>query len=263
MKLALAQMRVRPGEVDINLARAREVVAAAAAGGADLVLLPEALPFGWMDPSANGAAGAVPEGRHFQAFASWARENKVYLCSGLVERCGSTLFNAAVLISPEGKLLLHHRKIHELAIAHNCYGLGDRLGVVDTEHGRLGVAICADGFAPGQVITRSLALMGAQLILSPSAWAVPPEHDNAATPYGKLWIDNYGAVARKYNTWIAGCSNVGAIRSGPWGGHKCIGCSLLIGPGGVIKIQGPYGENAEETIFADISLSPVTRTSAE
>jgi predicted amidohydrolase len=177
----------------------------------------------------------------------------------LVERADGAIYNAAVLISPEGRVCLHHRKIHELEIAHACYAPGNRLGVVDTPLGRLGVMICADAFAPGQVISRTLGLMGADIILSPCAWAVPPEHDNAKEPYGQLWRDNYGPVARDFRLWIAGVSNVGPINTGPWAGRKCIGCSMLVGPDGKVALQGPYGENAETILYAEIALKPRRR----
>lgn len=56
--------------------------------------------------------------------------------------------------------------------------------------------------------------MGAQIILSPCAWAVPPDHDNVIEPYGQLWLDNYSPVARDFKMWIAGTSNVGVITGG-------------------------------------------------
>jgi predicted amidohydrolase len=117
--------------------------------------------------------------------------------------------------------------------------------------------ICADAFARGQVLARSLALMGTEVILSPCAWAVPADHDSARDPYGQLWRDNYGPVARDFRIWIAGTSNVGALTTGPWAGRKCIGCSLLVGPDGNEVLMGPYGENAEAILYADVT--PVRR----
>jgi predicted amidohydrolase len=263
MKLALVQMRIEPGEADLNLARAERLTREAAERGAEIVLLPEALPFGWMDPSSGSLAEEIPNGKYSRSLSELARELRIYLCAGLVERSGQKVFNAAVLISPKAEVLLHHRKIHELGIAHDCYALGDRLGVAETEFGRIGLMICADGFAPGQAIGRTLGLMGAQIILSPCAWAVRPDYDNVATPYGKLWIDNYGPVARDYGVWVAGCSNVGPVRSGPWAGHKCIGCSLVVGADGEVKARGTYGEEAEETIFVDVACKTGRRRSAD
>jgi predicted amidohydrolase len=255
-KLALVQMAIFPGQTSRNMAHALELVRAAAGNGAQVVLLPEALPFGWMDPSAKEEASAVPDGTHCLQLREAAKELSVFICAGLVERAGDHLFNSAVLINDRGEVLLHHRKINELEIARTLYALGDRLGVAETPFGRIGLMICADAFAPGQVISRTLALMGAQVILSPCAWAVPPDHDNTRTPYGQLWIDNYGPVAREFHIWMAGCSNVGPIQSGPWAGHFCIGCSMVMGPDGTPRVRARYGVQAEEILYLDIPAIP-------
>jgi len=249
-------MRVDGGRKEDNLARAEERVAEAAHAGAEVVLLPEALTFGWTHPSAAAKAEPIPGGDSCHRLAECARRHGVYVCAGLVEAVEKQVFNAAVLLGPDGQLLLHHRKIYELEIAHECYALGDRLQVANTPLGTFGLMICADAFAPGQVIARSLALMGADMILSPCAWAVPADHDNSREPYGQLWRDNYGPVARDFSVWVAGASNVGAISKGPWAGRKCIGCSLLVGPDGREVLMGPYGVDAEVILYAEVNLQP-------
>lgn len=255
-KLALVQMRVEPGEKASNLEHAAQLVTEAARSGAHLVVLPEASTVGWTDARSATHADAIPDGESVQQLSELARRHQIHLCAGLVERSGQQVFNAAVLLGPRGDLSLHHRKIFELDIAHDGYALGDRLQVADTALGRIGVMICADAFAPGQVISRTLGLMGADLIISPCAWAVPAGHDNVTEPYGQLWQDNYGPVARDFSIWIAGVSNVGPITSGPWRGRKCIGSSLLVGPDGKAVLQGPYGEDAETILYADIKPVP-------
>ena len=255
-KLALVQMRVIGGEKGANLARAVERIAEAARAGASVVVLPEAMTCGWTHSSAWTDADDIPGGFSFCALAQAARSHSIYVCAGVIERSGHRLFNAAVLIGPDGQLLLHHRKLNELSFAHELYALGDRLQVVRTPLASFGLMICADGFATGQVLTRSLGYMGADVILSPSAWAVPANHDNSQEPYGQLWVDNYSPVARDFRLWIAGVSNVGWITDGPWRGRKCIGCSLVVGPSGEVVLQGPYGVEAETILYVDISPEP-------
>lgn len=254
LKLALAQILVEGGRKAANLQRAERAIADAAGSGAQVVLLPEALNLGWTHPAAETEADAIPGGESCSRLRAAARAHEVYVCAGLVERAGKRIFNSAVLLAPDGQLLLVHRKLNELEIGHRLYAQGDRLGVVPTPLGCLGVMICADAFARGQVVGRALGLMGADLILSPSAWAVPAGHDNAREPYGRLWLDNYGPVARDYRLWIAGVSNVGPLAAGPWQGRQCIGCSLLVGPDGRQVLQGPYGVQAEALLLAVLEL---------
>lgn len=254
VRLAMAQMRVDGGAKTANLARAADRIAAAAAGGADIVLLPEVLDLGWTHGSARTLAAEVPDGDACRTLADAARAGGVYVCAGLVERDGERVYNSAVLLGPGGDLLLRHRKLNELDIAHDCYDQGDRLGVCHTPLGTLGVLICADAFADRYCLSRALGYMGADIILSPSAWAVPPEYDNDARPYGAEWRDAYRAVARDFSLWFAGVSNVGTVDDGPWRGWSCIGCSLLVGPDGAPAVAGPYGADADALLWADIEV---------
>jgi predicted amidohydrolase len=255
-KLALVQMQVAGGRKEANLKRAGAMIAKAAAGGADVILLPEAMNLGWTHPSSPQEADPVPDGRTCAVLRAAARQHQCYVCSGLVERDGEKVFNSAVLINPRGEVLLLHRKLNELEIGHSYYDQGDRLGVVHTPVGTLGVMICADGFAHGQVISRALGYMGAQVVLSPSAWAVPADHDNQKEPYGALWRQCYQPVAKDFRLWIAGASNVGWLTAGPWEGWKCIGCSLVVGPTGEVILQGPYGAEVETILHVEVEPWP-------
>ena len=252
MKLALVQMLVEPGRKESNLARAEVRIAEATSRGAEIILLPEAMPLGWTHPSARTEADGVPDGESCARLRRTAKTHGVFVCAGIIERAGKKVFNAAVLINPAGKVIIHYRKIHELELAHDLYARGDRLSVAETPFGKIGLMICADSFAPGQSISRTLALMGAKLLLSPCAWAVPADHDNAREPYGQLWLDNYCPVARDFGVTIVGASNVGPITAGPWQGRKCIGNSLVIGRDGQEIARGPYGENAEASLMIEI-----------
>lgn len=255
-RLAMVQMHVEGGDPAGNLERAAHRVDEAVRAGAQVVLLPETMDLGWTHPSALTGADSVPEGAVCSFLRSLARRHGIYLCSGLTERAGDQTFNAAVLISPAGDVILHHRKLNELDIAHDCYAQGDRLAVAATPLATFGLMICADAFARGQVISRTLGMMGADVILSPCAWAVPSDHDNAREPYGQLWFDNYGPVARDFRVWIAGCSNVGPITAGPWQGRHCIGSSLVMTPDGKPALWGPYGVDAEKVLLEDVRPEP-------
>lgn len=251
-RVALVQMRVTGGGMQENLARAEGLIASAAAGGAKLAILPEAMDVGWMHPSCRDLAEPVPGGEPARRLGEAAARHGIHVCAGLTERDGDRVYNAAILIDPHGKVICKHRKLNELAIAHGCYDQGNCLNVVPTELGMVGLMICADGFAEGQILSRSLGWMGADMIVSPCAWAVEADHDQTRTPYGDVWREVYMPVARDFSMWIIGVSNVGSITGGPWAGRKCIGCSLVIAPDGREVLQGPYGEDAEAVLFVEV-----------
>lgn len=259
-RVGMGQILVEGGRPDANLRRAADAIRAAAEQWCRLVVLPECLDLGWTDPSARKLAAHVP-GPHFDALAGAARDHRVHVAAGLVERAGDRLYNAAVLIAPTGELLLHHRKINELDIGLDLYSVGDRLGVVETELGTIGLSICADNFGSSLAIAHVLARMGAQLILAPSAWAVVADHDNTnhdntGERYGKRWRDSFTELARLYDVTVVGVSNVGPISGGPWRGRKCIGCSLAVGPGGEILAEAPYGADAETVAVIEVEPRP-------
>ena len=262
INLALGQMLVEGGKLHENLDRAGEMIQRAAAEGCRIVVLPECLDLGWTHPSARQLAEPIPGGAS-DRLAQAARDAGIYVVAGLTERFEDRIFNAAVLIAPEGEILLVHRKINILDIAQDLYATGDRLSVAHTPLGTIGVNVCADNFPDSLCLGHALARMGAQVLLSPSAWAVDADHDPVAEPYGELWRGAYAALARLYEMPVVGVSNVGRITAGPWQGRKCIGCSLAIGPSGETFAEAPYGETAEALIAVQVEMTTRRVTGTE
>jgi predicted amidohydrolase len=252
-RVGMAQMLVIGGQPGANLDRAERFVRDAASQNCRIVVLPECLDLGWTDPCARRLAQPIP-GPHSQQLAAAAAQNGIFVVAGLVERADDRLYNAAVLIDPSGKTLLVHRKINELEIAHDLYSIGDRLAVAHTELGTLAINVCADNFPNSLAIAHVLARMGAQLLLSPSAWAVDADHDNAQAPYGDRWRCVFRDLGRLYDLPVVAVSNVGWLSDGPWKGRKAIGCSMATNNRGEIITQGPYGESADALIVVDVPL---------
>ena len=186
------------------------------------------------------------------------------IACGLTERessdAGGRLYNAAVLISPAGEILLRHRKINELICAQTIYATGTSLGVVETELGIIGLNICADNFSSAAAIGHAQGMMGAQLIVSPSAWALDPHLDTPENADGLRWIEEtwvqpYQTLARAHDLAVVGVSNVGGrIAEGELAGRTGIGASLAVGRTGQILARAPYGSQAVsvQTIALDV-----------
>ncbi len=250
----MGQMLVQACQPAANLQRAMRCIADAAKAGCDLIVLPECLDIGWADSSARTRAQALP-GPHSALLCEAARQHGIFVAAGLVERAGPWLYNAAVLIDDTGQLCLVHRKINELhAVTGGLYAAGDRLAVAHTRLGVMGLSICADNLPDSLDIAAVLARMGAQVLLSPSAWAVPPDHDQASEPYGELWRGAYCTLAVRHGLPVVGVSSVGVMADGPWHGHRVIGCSLAMGGDGSVLAQGGYGEAAEQLIICTLPL---------
>ena len=253
MRVAMGQLLVEAGQPDANLGRAVNMIEGAARARSDIIVLPECLDIGWTHPGARQLAQPIP-GKYSETLSKAAQKYAIHVVAGLVERAGDKLYNAAVLIDSEGKIQLLHRKINELDIAADLYAVGDRLAVVGTKFGLIGVDICADNFPESLAIGHVLARMGAQIILSPSAWAVEPDYDNVKAPYGALWLTAYRQLSKLYDLPVVGVSGVGWLTDGPWKGWKLIGSSLAIASDGAVIMQGPFGEAAQTMIAVDIAL---------
>ncbi|WP_078063103.1 carbon-nitrogen hydrolase family protein [Solirubrum puertoriconensis] len=251
LRVGMAQLLVEGGEPHRNLERAAQMIAQAAQQGCELVLLPETLDFAWTHPSALTEAQPIP-GEFSARLCQEAKAHSIYVCAGLTERApDGRVFNAALLISPEGEILLKYHKINLLTVEQPFYEVGQTLNVVDTPLGKIGVNICADNYLDGLSIGHTLARMGAEIILSPSSWTVDYSLTEEDDPYQEKWVKPYKILASLYNVVVVGTTSVGYIVGGPYEGKKSVGCSLAVAADG-IKAQGTFNEFAGELIVADL-----------
>ncbi|MGC8570002.1 MAG: carbon-nitrogen hydrolase family protein [Caldivirga sp.] len=256
--VCMGQIKVVFNDVEGNLSRAVEAIRRSASMGCSIVVLPETLDIGWLNPDAVELAKSIP-GQYSDILVDAAKSHGVYVVAGLTERDNGKVYDSAILASPRGELMWKYRKINLTPEEQEIYEVGDKVGVVDTEYGRIGVDICIDNAPSNLVLAHSMARMGAIMILSPSGWAVPPTYDLSKESYldgsyGKHWIVSYTTMARLYDMAIIGVSSVGEMSKGPWKGWRLIGSSLAVGPGGIILVKGKEGPNAEDLIRVNVNV---------
>jgi predicted amidohydrolase len=116
LRVAAAQLAVGTSLAD-NIARARELIARAAAEGAQLVALPECFvgKYG-VSKFASYREPVLPQhapGGGASMLAACAKEFGVYLTGGIVEQhASSVLYNSMPVYGPDGELLSVYRKVH-------------------------------------------------------------------------------------------------------------------------------------------------------
>lgn len=250
VKVGMAQLLVEGGEPTRNLERAVEMIRRAAAKKCDILLLPEVFDLGWTDVSAKNEAEPIP-GPRSNLLCHEANKNEIYICAGLTEKLNDKVYNTAIFIDRKGEILLKYHKINLLLFEQEFYEVGQTLSVVDTEFGKVGIDICADNYRDALHIGHTLARMGTQLILSPSSWTVDYGMSENEDPYKTKWLEPYLILASLYNIVVIGATSVGYLISGPYEGEKSIGCSLAVGPHGVIK-QGQFNEFTSELVVVDV-----------
>lgn len=251
IRVSCIQFEPEFGAVDANMARASDLVRAAAAEGGRLIVLPELASTGYVFESAAEAAALaepVPDGPSTRAWAALAAELGVHIVAGIAESAGETLYNAAVIVGPEGYIGTY-RKAHLWDQENVFFARGD-LGfpVFDTALGKVGVAICYDGWFPETF--RQLALAGAEIVCIPTNWVPMPDQ-----PAGEAAMANtlHRAAAHSNGIFIACADRVGIERGQPFEGQ-----SLIIGPKGW-PLAGPASRDRTETVSALVDLDAAGR----
>ena len=173
MRIAVHQGPSPHGAREAGLAMIGRSLGAAAAAGADVLVMPEIFLPGYNQPGIAVAARSA---------ADWAgligprvAAAGAALVIGLPEAAEGAVFNAALAFGPEGQLLATCRKVQlygprEAAL----FRPGDSLVTVDIGGMRCGIMICYDvEFAPH---VAALAARGAGAILVPTANMMPFTH---------------------------------------------------------------------------------------
>ena len=121
-----------------------------------------------------------------------------FIFAGLTEKdnANNKNYNSAILIDKQGNILTKYRKINVLEQAFEFYEVGNKLEVIDTEFGKIGINICSDNYHDSIDIGYVLCRMGAEIILSPSSWTVDYNITEEMDPYKNKWIDQFLKISK-------------------------------------------------------------------
>jgi predicted amidohydrolase len=237
VRVAAVQMEPKLGEVAHNRTSILRKLREAASAGARLVVFPECALTGY-------AFGSLAEAMEFAEPVPGPSINKITAaCAelhsiavfGMLEHEGDRLFNACVLVGPEG-LIGSYRKVHLPFLGIDRFANpGDRPFAVHEAAGiRLGMHICYDGAFPE--VGRVLSLLGADLLVLPTNW---PKYSECAA-------DVMMACRALENVVYA----IAVNRVGEERGFRFIGRSAIFGTGG--ERLATASADKEEILYAEI-----------
>jgi N-carbamoylputrescine amidase len=164
-----------------NLRKATSLVLAAAAKGAQIVLLQELFETTYFCQKKidtyTRLAGSPDENPAIAHFRELAREHKLVIPISFYERHGDNLYNSLAVIDATGDVLGVYRKSHipeGPGYEEKYYFKPGDTGfmVWDTLYGRIGCGICWDQWFPETA--RCLCMMGAELLFFPTAIGSEP-----------------------------------------------------------------------------------------
>jgi predicted amidohydrolase len=256
MRVAAVQLSSTPDR-DRNLEAADRLTRAAAASGAELVLLPEKWPV--LGTPEQTAAGAEPlEGPALRWARGAARELGIDLIAGsIAERVeGARLgANTSVHVGPDGEDRAVYRKIHmfDVEVGGRTYresdheAPGDEVVLSELADGTgLGLTICYDLRFPE--LFRILAVRGARLLSVPAAFTETTTRDH--------WEVLLRARAIEDQCFVVAANQVGE----PAPGMRTGGRSMIVDPWGLVLAQAP---DFETFIIAELDFERLERIRAK
>ncbi len=137
MRVALIPMHVKTGDFNANWAEFKRRFSEVLAYNPDFVVFPEYCLTGFEEWDFSGArlydeiVGRV---------SRLAKENGVYVVSGLLGPYKNCTYNSALLIGRDGEVLLKHRKFQEPYE----FCTGNTVRTARTEFGKMAIIICGD-----------------------------------------------------------------------------------------------------------------------
>lgn len=171
IKVAAVQMYCEAGEVARNLKRGSELIEQAANQGAELLLLPELMPGGYTLTEAIWETAETMQGRSVCWLQEQASRHGIHLGFSFLEADGSDFYNTFVLTRPDGGIAGRVRKNPPASVEAYFYKAGNDPHVIETELGRIGVAICYENLLYERLC--ELSNSSVDIVLSPAAAGRP------------------------------------------------------------------------------------------
>jgi predicted amidohydrolase len=247
MRAAAVQLSSTPDR-DRNLDAADRLTRAAAADGAELVVLPEKWPV--LGTPEQTAAGAEPlDGAALSWARATARELGIDLVAGsIAERVEGAErgANTSVHIGPDGEDRARYRKIHmfDVEVGGREYresdheSPGDEPVVSELANGEgLGLTICYDLRFPE--LFRVLAVAGATVVTVPAAFTETTTRDH--------WEVLLRARAIEDQCFVVAANQIGE----PAPGMRTGGRSMIVNPWGIVLTTAP---DFETFVIADLDF---------
>ena len=185
IKIGTSQFSCIKDNVKENMNKSLDLASKAASQKVNVFLLQELFQTQYFCSTQNSKffdlAITFPNSEIFEIFSNFCKHHKIVIPISFFEKYGQNYFNSLVLIDSKGKLSDIYRKSHipdGPGYNEKFYFTPGNTGfkVFDTEYGKIGCGICWDQWFPE--CARSMTLLGADMILYPTAIGSEPQDPN-------------------------------------------------------------------------------------
>ena len=231
MRALLAQLTATPGDVERNASRV--VDSMERFPDVEIAVFPELYLCGYA-PSIVRSGARPPDSLELGMIAEAAARRRTAVVVGFAETRGADVFNSAACFDNTGELVAVYRKAQLFGAERDHFVPGEVLVVAALAARRVGILICFDIEFPE--LARSLAIAGADLLITPSA--------NMSPYYG---VHDLASRARALDNRVP---HIYVNLVGRSNGFEFVGGSRAIGSDGQVLDEAPH--RSEELIVANI-----------
>ena len=250
------QMTSTIAKKDVNLKKVEFFIKNNKEKNIDLVVLPEFFSTGIHHESFMNDFEDENGGETIKIVCEIAKKYNVNIVAGtVITKKEDKLYNTCFAINRNGEILAKYDKIHLFNYMGGTEGdritAGDKEVVVEFDFAKVGLGICFDIRYP--LHYKKLAKMGAELIVLPTAWIVPPEvyEDKQNVKFARATWQAMN-ITRAYDNllYCVSCNQIGKISQTNYG----LGSSMIIAPTSQILADA---KDKQCAIYADIDLELV------
>ncbi|SKC70607.1 carbon-nitrogen family hydrolase [Maledivibacter halophilus] len=221
MKIAIIQLGINDEETkEQRLLRVEGIIDKLK--GSDLIILPELWNIGFFSYERYHTESETLDGELVSRLSAKARKKNSYIFTGsFVEERNGKFYNTCVLLDRRGQIIGDYSKIHLFGYGskeRELLSAGEKIEVIDTEFGKVGLSICYDLRFPE--LYRRMADKGAEIIISCAAWPYPRVEN---------WdvLNKARAIENQCYYLASGCAGTSK-------GKAFIGRSMVVDPWGTV-----------------------------
>ena len=185
IKIGTSQFSCIKDNVKENINKSLDLASKAVSQKVNVFLLQELFQTQYFCSTQNSKffdlAISFPDNEIFEVYSNFCKHHKIVIPISFFEKYGQNYFNSLVLIDSNGRLSDIYRKSHipdGPGYNEKFYFTPGNTGfkVFNTEYGKIGCGICWDQWFPE--CARSMTLLGADIILYPTAIGSEPQDPN-------------------------------------------------------------------------------------